>query len=74
MIQSNLIFIAIAELLIYNGGLLIKYPVSAKIDFFTPLVGEKYGVYYNAFLDDHPAFTGIDLYVADLSRIPESTE
>ena len=47
MIQSNLIFIAIAELLIYNGGLLIKYPVSAKIDFFTPLVGEEYGVYYN---------------------------
>ena len=26
-IQSNLLFIAAAELLIYNGGLLIKYPV-----------------------------------------------
>ena len=47
-IQSNLLFIAAAELLIYNGGLLIKYPVSGMIDFFTPLVGEKYGLYYNA--------------------------
>lgn len=47
-IQSNLLFIAAAELLIYNGGLMIKYPVSRVINFFTPVVGEKYTLYYNA--------------------------
>ena len=47
-IQSNLLFIAAAELLIYNGGLMIKYPVSEKINFFTPVVGEDYALYYNA--------------------------
>ena len=47
-IQSNLLFIAAAELLIYNGGLMIKYPVSRMIDFFTPVVGEDYALYYNA--------------------------
>ena len=39
-IQSNLLFIAAAEFLIYNGGLMIKYPVSRMINFFTPIVGD----------------------------------
>ena len=47
-IQSNLLFIATAELLIYNGGLMIKYPVSRVINFFAPIVGEEYARYYNA--------------------------
>ena len=47
-IQSNLLFIAAVELLIYNGGLMIKYPVSRVINFFTPIVGEEYALYYNA--------------------------
>ena len=38
-IQSNLLFIAAAELLIYNGGLMIKYPVSEMINFFHLLQG-----------------------------------
>ena len=46
-IQSNLIFIGLVELLIYNVGLLIKYAIQRKYDFFTPLVGDKYGLYYN---------------------------
>ena len=47
-IQSNLLFIGIVELLIYNGGLVIKYPVARMINFFSPIVGEKYTLYYNA--------------------------
>jgi membrane protease YdiL (CAAX protease family) len=47
-IQSNLLFIGVAELLIYNGGLVIKYLISAGIDFFTPIVGPDYALYYNA--------------------------
>ncbi len=39
-IQSNLLFIAAAEFLIYNGGLMIQYPVSRMINFFTPIVGD----------------------------------
>ena len=38
-IQSNLLFIAAVELLIYNGGLKIKYLFQAHFDFFTPIVG-----------------------------------
>ena len=47
-IQSNLLFIGIMELLIYNGGLMIKYAVQRQVDFFTPLVGPDYAFYYNA--------------------------
>ena len=47
-IQSNLLFIGVAELLIYIGSLMIKYNVQHFIDFFTPLVGETYGIHYNA--------------------------
>ena len=47
-IQSNLLFVGVAELLIYNGGLVIKYLISADIDFFTPIVGPDYALYYNA--------------------------
>ena len=47
-VQSNLIFIGIVELLIYNIGLLIKYAVQAKVDPFTPLFGKEYGVQMNA--------------------------
>jgi len=47
-IQSNLLFVGLIELLIYNGGLSIKYGVQDQIDFFTPLVGPEYGIYYNA--------------------------
>ena len=47
-IQSNLLFIAAVELLIYNGGLKIKYIFQANFDFFTPIVGPDYGLYYNS--------------------------
>ena len=47
-IQSNLLFVGVVELLIYNGGLVIKYLISADIDFFTPIVGPDYALYYNA--------------------------
>jgi hypothetical protein len=45
-IQSNLLFIGAAELLIYNVGLQIKYRAQAQIDLFTPIVGTEYGIYY----------------------------
>lgn len=38
-IQSNLIFIGLVELLIYNVGLLIKYAIQRKYDFFYSLSG-----------------------------------
>ena len=41
-VQSNVIFIAFAELLIYNIGLLIVYRVRALVDPFTPFVGEEF--------------------------------
>ena len=41
-------FVALAELTIYTGGLRIKYAVQSILNFFTPLVGEKYTLYYNA--------------------------
>ncbi len=47
-IQSNLLFIGIVELLIYNVGLAIKYRVQASVDPFTPIVGDDFGIYYNA--------------------------
>ena len=47
-IQTNLLFVGLIELLIYNGGLYIKYGVQRQLDFFTPLVGPEYGIYYNA--------------------------
>ena len=47
-IQSNLLFIGAAELLIYNVGLQIKYRAQAQIDLFTPIVGTEYGIYYNS--------------------------
>ena len=46
-IQSNLLFIGAVELLIYNGGLLIKYMVAGQIDFFKHIVGPDYTLYYN---------------------------
>ena len=47
-IQSNVLFVALVELMIYTGGLRIKYAVQRMINFFTPLVGEKYTLYYNS--------------------------
>ena len=47
-IQSNLLFVGLIELLIYNGGLQIKYSLQERFDPFTPLVGPEYGIYYNA--------------------------
>lgn len=47
-IQSNILFVALAELTVYTGGLRIKYAVQRILNFFTPLVGEKYTLYYNA--------------------------
>lgn len=47
-IQSNLLFIGIVELLIYNVGLTIKYQVQAYVDPFTPIVGDDFGLYYNS--------------------------
>ncbi len=47
-IQSNLLFVGLIELLIYNGGLLIKYSLQERFDLFTPLVGPEYGIHYNA--------------------------
>ena len=46
-IQSNLLFIGAVELLIYNGGLLIKYMVAGQIDLFKHIVGPDYTLYYN---------------------------
>ena len=39
-IQTNMLFIAAVEFLIYNGGLMIKYAFQRQFDFMTPLVGE----------------------------------
>ena len=47
-LQSNILFVAAAELIIYNGGLLIKYAVQANVDPFLLLVGEEFDLYYNA--------------------------
>ena len=47
-LQSNILFVAIVELIIYNGGLFIKYAVQASINPFLPLVGEEFELYYNA--------------------------
>lgn len=47
-IQNNLLFVGLIELLIYNGGLIIKYLVQRKVDFFTPIVGSEFALYYNA--------------------------
>lgn len=47
-IQTNLLFVGLVELLIYNGGLLIKYIFQGSIDFFSPVVGPDLGLYYNA--------------------------
>lgn len=47
-IQSNILFVGLAELTIYTGGLRIKYIVQAFAGFFTPIVGDKYSLYYNA--------------------------
>lgn len=47
-IQSNVLFVALVELTIYSVGLRIMYLVQAFCNFFTPLVGEKYTLYYNA--------------------------
>lgn len=43
-IQTNLLFVGIVELLIYNGGLFVKYAVQRKIDLFTPVVGSELGI------------------------------
>lgn len=47
-IQSNILFVGLVELTIYTGGLRIKYAVQRMIDFFSPIVGPKYTLYYNA--------------------------
>ena len=47
-IQSNILFVAFVELAIYTVGLRIMYTVQRPFNFFTPLVGEKYSLYYNA--------------------------
>lgn len=47
-IQTNLLFIGIVELLIYNGGLWIKYRLQRQFDLFSPLIGPELGIYYNA--------------------------
>ena len=47
-VQSNLLFIGVVELLIYNVGLSIKYKVQALANPFVPIVGEQFGIYYNS--------------------------
>ena len=47
-IQTNLLFIGVVELLIYNGGLWIKYRLQRQFDLFSPLIGPELGPYYNA--------------------------
>ena len=47
-VQTNLLFIGIVELLIYNGGLWIKYRLQRRFDLFSPLIGPELGPYYNA--------------------------
>ena len=47
-IQSNILFVAFVDLAIYTVGLRIMYTVQRPFNFFTPLVGEKYSLYYNA--------------------------
>ena len=47
-LQSNILFVAAAELIIYNGGLVIKYAVQHKFGLFASLVGKEYEIYFNA--------------------------
>lgn len=47
-LQSNILFVAAAELIIYNGGLLIKYAVQRNFGLFALLVGKEFELYYNA--------------------------
>lgn len=43
-----ILFVGLAEHTLYTGGLRIKYIVQAFAGFFTPIVGDKYSLYYNA--------------------------
>ena len=47
-LQANILFVAAAELIIYNGGLVIKYAVQRNTNLFGPLVGKEFEIYYNA--------------------------
>ena len=47
-LQSNILFVAAVELIIYNGGLVIKYAVQHKFGLFALLVGKEYEIYFNA--------------------------
>ena len=47
-LQSNILLVAAAELLIYNGGLQIKYEVQHHFGLFASLVGKEYEIYFNA--------------------------
>ncbi len=46
-LHSNILFVAAVELILYNGGLLIKYAVQGPLNLFAPLVGKDFEIYYN---------------------------
>ena len=47
-LQSNILLVAAAELLIYNGGLQIKYEVQHHFGLFSSLVGREFEIYFNS--------------------------
>ena len=47
-LQSNILFVAIVELIIYNVGLVIKYALQASVNPFASIVGEQFELFYNA--------------------------
>ena len=47
-LQSNILFVGIVELIIYNVGLVIKYFVQANVNPFVFIVGEEFELFYNA--------------------------
>lgn len=47
-LQSNILYVAAAELIIYNGGLQIKYAVQHNFGLFAALAGKEFEIYYNS--------------------------
>ena len=46
-LYSNILFVAVAEYLLYNKGLTLKYIAEAAFDPFASIIGEEFDLYYN---------------------------
>ena len=46
-LYSNILFVAVAEYLLYNKGLPLKYIAEAAFDPFASIIGEEFDLYYN---------------------------